>query len=198
MMNAYIRPLILYLAIYGGDQYLNDAISLSRLFKRHLRIDNNSYLWPYWWGLYTQGWADGDVSVNHRAHIGLPLTEDVSDIDHSSIDLRSILYLYKLGYLYDKTDIDLFKNRVSHLLDYRPYVKPLLIHGRITSANYGSIFFLLSKFSCEDEYLYCKFRHNINNMPYLQDAFLPWGRFEIVAYSLPVKLVENCMSEIKN
>ena len=199
MMNAYVRPLINYSELTGDAQYKEIAYSLGRLFKRHLQYDrfNNSYLWPYWWGMYDKGWENGTVSKNTPKQQSSSFSGYV-DIDHASLDIRAVLSLKKEEKLFGEEDVSRFINRMLLLVDDNDYKTPLLVDGSIKSANYNSIEYLwgeLSQYSMEAQ---CVFLKMGGRFPYVQDAYTPTARFELLGYSYMLSESEKGQCNIFN
>lgn len=184
MMNAYVRPLINYAEIANDDKYLEIANSLGRLFKRHLRYEegSNSYLWPYWWGMYTYGWSKGQLSKNTPSHEASS-SPDYVDIDHASLDIRAVLALKDNGLVFNNDDLQRFLNRMLILVKDDDYKTPLLIDGSIKSANYNSIEYLWGQLSEQRTDAQCEFLKVAGGFPYVQDAYTPTARFELLGYS---------------
>lgn len=189
MMNAYVRPLINYAELFNDDKYLEIAISLGRLFKRHLQYEekSNSYLWPYWWGMYTYGWSKGQLSKNTPSH-KVSSTPDYVDIDHASLDIRAVLALKDNSLVFNNDDLQRFLNRMLILVRDNDYKTPLLIDGSIKSANYNSIEYLWGQLSEQRSDTQCEFFKVAGRFPYVQDAYTPTARFELLGYSYLIDL----------
>ncbi|WP_204375465.1 hypothetical protein, partial [Aeromonas veronii] len=192
MMNAYVRPLINYAIISHDDKYLEIATSLGKLFKRHLQYveDSNSYLWPYWWGMYRDGWSKGQLSKNTPSQ-EKSSSPDYVDIDHASLDIRAVLALKENGLVFNNDDLQRFLNRMLILVKDEDYKTPLLIDGTIKSANYNSIEYLWGQLSELRPDAQCEFLKVVGGFPYVQDAYTPTARFELLGYSYLVDMVEN-------
>lgn len=184
MMNAYVRPLINYARFSNDDKYLEIASSIGRLFKRHLQYEekSNSYLWPYWWGMYKYGWSKGQLSKNTPSHKASS-SPDYVDIDHASLDIRAVLALKDNNLIFNDNDLERFLNRMIILLKDDDYKTPLLIDGSIKSANYNSIEYLWGQLSEKRPDAQCEFLKVAGGFPYVQDAYTPTARFELLGYS---------------
>lgn len=188
MMNSYVRPLIKYSELSGDSSYKDVAISLGKLFKRHIsKIEQfNSYLWPYWWGLYSTGWEKNTISVNTPSHKP-SVQNDIVDIDHASLDLRAVIALVDQKLVFDSCDLHRFANTMISLVSDGDYKTPLLIDGSIKSANYNSIEYLWGELAEHDKRAMIKLEERVQNFPYVQDAYSPTARFELIGISHLVK-----------
>ncbi|GKQ99850.1 hypothetical protein [Aeromonas hydrophila] len=192
MMNAYIRPLINYAMLSHDDKYLEIATSLGKLFKRHLQYEekSNSYLWPYWWGMYTDGWSKGQLSKNTPSQ-KKSSSPDYVDIDHASLDIRAVLALKENNLVFNNDDLQRFLNRMLILVKDEDYKIPLLIDGSIKSANYNSIEYLWGQLSELRPDVQCEFLKVAGGFPYVQDAYTPTARFELLGYSYLIDVVDS-------
>jgi len=188
MMNSYVRPLLIYSEITGNKKYKNLAISIGTLFKRHLRndIENKLVVWPYWWGLYDLGWTSGEVSSNTPIHVA-PREKGLSDVDHSSLDIRAVNSLFKRGLVFDYSDITRLSNTMKYNVDDNDYRSPLLIDGSIKSANYNSIEYLWAEVSEFNDEANDILKSSLSYFPYVQDSYTPTARFELVGLSHLIK-----------
>lgn len=199
MMNAYIRPLLNYAKITNDDKYLLVAHSLGRLFKRHLRYEknSNSYLWPYWWGMYTHGWSKGQLSKN-TPNQKAPSSPEYVDIDHASLDIRAVLALKDDGAIFNNSDLQRFLNRMLILVNDDDYKTPLLVDGSIKSANYNSIEYLWEQLSEQRLDAQCAFLKTAGSFPYVQDAYTPTARFELLGYSYLIDVEKAYKCNLNN
>jgi hypothetical protein len=191
MMNSYVRPLLMYYDLTGVQKYNDLALSIGSLFKRHLipLEITNSYVWPYWWGLYDKGWSGSDISTNTPEHNSQSV-KLLSDVDHSSLDIRAVNSLFKRGMVFDDEDVLRISNTMAFNLTDNDYRSPLIIDGSITSANYNSIEYLWAEVA-EFSYDSCVILNDsLMYFPYVQDAYTPTGRYELVGLSHLIK--ENC------
>ena len=50
----------------GEAGYLDRALKMARVFRRHLVPDGEGYRWPYWWGKGLEGWAESEALSTNR------------------------------------------------------------------------------------------------------------------------------------
>lgn len=96
--------LILLYNITGDGSYLDKAVRLGRVFKRHLIETDGMYEWYYAWGKRVTGWtAEENISINTPSFSG----RVGYDKTYSAMEMEFVCGLYPYG-VFDDTDIRKF------------------------------------------------------------------------------------------
>lgn len=101
------RSLIRLAQLTGDAHWEQHAKAIARLFKRHLRLnENGAYVWDYWWGAAEKGWTREDSpSFNTPTWKGYPTIEDVS---HGHLDIDFVCLCAEAGWVFDARDMRRF------------------------------------------------------------------------------------------
>ncbi|NEE02299.1 hypothetical protein [Phytoactinopolyspora halotolerans] len=95
-------------ALVDDGPYRDRAVRMLTTFRNDLRTLRNSYIWNYWWtkGHVYNGYSqDDDVSEWTPAYNGARQIEDGS---HGAISVEAALAGYRLGMVFDETDMRRF------------------------------------------------------------------------------------------
>lgn len=108
---AMARTMLKIYQFTGETKYLDRVFKIARHFKAGLTLDNDSYVWPYWWGYGYHGWnSDEQISLNTPSYPGYKKYEDFR---HGALDADFIVLAYQAGVVFTKTDIVRFSNTIE-------------------------------------------------------------------------------------
>lgn len=69
--NSYAAFLVSLYEITGNSAYLETAVKVANVFRRHLIVDSEGYKWRYWWGKGESGWTAAEgISINTPSYAG--------------------------------------------------------------------------------------------------------------------------------
>ena len=105
--NRFGTLLISLYEIDDESQYLDKALKLGRVFRRHLIPDNEGYKWHYWWGKASTGWDEGEgISTNTPSYDG---HKGFDARGYATLELEFVTKLAQYG-VFDDEDMRKFVN----------------------------------------------------------------------------------------
>jgi hypothetical protein len=105
--NRFGTMLILLYEIDGEPTYLDKALKLGIVFRRHLIPDIEGYKWRYWWGKAATGWDETDaLSTNTPSYDG---HQGFDSKGYATLELEFVTSLSPYG-VFDDEYMDRFVN----------------------------------------------------------------------------------------
>lgn len=93
--------------IDGESHYLDKALKLGRVFRRHLITDDKGFKWRYWWGKASTGWNEAEkISTNMPSYKG---HQGFDSVGYATMELEFITKLASYG-VFDNEDMQKFVN----------------------------------------------------------------------------------------
>jgi hypothetical protein len=95
----------------GETKYLDRVKKVAQHFKDNLTLQNDRYVWNYWWGYGYNGWTSSQkISTNTPSYSGYKKYEDFR---HGAVDGDFVVMAYEAGIVFNETDIQRFANTVG-------------------------------------------------------------------------------------
>jgi len=123
----YGRALLALYRITGKTYYLDKAVRLGNLFKKNLKLVGDHYEWNYWdpqgdWDYYDPPYNTLPkrwINVEHRG-------------GYTLIDIKFVIEAYKMGIIFNETDLERFLNTQLKVMWNGDYENPkfLAVNGK--------------------------------------------------------------------
>ena len=107
------RAMIRLFQLTGDPHWRSRIEAIGRLFKRHLRTDNQgAYVWNYWWGIAESGWTrENSPSYNTPTYKGFPRIEDSS---HGHLEVDFACLSAEVGMIFEEKEVKRFVATLLH------------------------------------------------------------------------------------